>query len=89
MDDLPPPPQQQQQQPSADIAEEGAAAQARPSAERDTEAERAAFLAATDGFAFEGPVVVLPLNFQIVSSMDEILGPHSGRGTSFENVIRL
>ena len=80
MDDLPPPPQQQQ--PSADIAEEGAAAAGQLPAERDAEAERAAFLAATDGFAFEGPVVVLSLNTQIVSGSDECLDPYSARGVT-------
>ena len=84
VDDLPPPPQPpQQQQPSADIAEDSIAAAAQPSAERDAEAERAAFLAATDGFAFEGPVVVIPLHVEkLFSYSEECPDPRSGHGTA-------
>ena len=57
VDDLPPPPQQQ---PADSVAEEVSAAGREPAAEADEEAQRTAFLAATEGFAFEGPVVVRP-----------------------------
>ena len=46
----------QHQRPSANAAPEAGTA-----AEADAEAERAAFLAATEGFAVEGTIVVVPV----------------------------
>ena len=72
MDDLPPPPQQQV---SADPAQEDAAAAAQASGGPGAEAERAAFLAATEGFAFEGPLVVLILHALIMRRLRRALWP--------------